>query len=340
MWLHILNLNPRMLKIEKEGINVTDGVFDYRNPHEWSRLTASSDLPPLIITAAITGGVHGKELNPNLPETIDEQVEQACACYREGASMVHIHARDPNNYAIGTGDAGLYRQLFERIRAQCPGIILNLTTGGSYGQPLEERLKCLTAGPDVATLALGPEMYRVRIKARKAPLPHPHEEIKLDDCSYITYSEVETIAAMTAELGIKPELEVFHQGQFWMVNNLIEKGLVSAPYLLQLVLGSISAAYATPWNMLALVNELPTGSLLFVAGLGPYQLPMLMMSIILGGHVRVGMEDNVYYKRGRLLTSNEEAVRRVARLAADMNRDIATPNLARVMLGLPPTQVD
>jgi 3-keto-5-aminohexanoate cleavage enzyme len=145
---------------------------------------------------------------------------------------------------------------------------------------------------------------------------------------------------MTAELGIKPELEVFHQGQLWMVNNLIEKGLVSAPYLVQLVLGSISAAYATPWNMLALVNELPAGSLLFVAGLGPFQLPMIMMSIILGGHVRVGMEDNVYYKRGRLLNSNEEAVGRVARLAVDMNREIATPKVARAMLGLPLNQVE
>lgn len=319
---------------------MTEGVLDYRNPYEWSRLTASSDLPPLIITAAITGGVHGKEVNPNLPETIDEQVEQACACYSEGASMIHIHARDPNNYAVGTGDPGLYRQLFEKIRDKCPGIILNLTTGGSYGQPLEERLKCLTAGPDVATLALGPEMYRVKIKARRAPLSHPQDEIKLDDCSYVTYGEVETIAAMTAELGIKPELEVFHQGQLWMVNNLIEKGLVSAPYLVQLVLGSISAAYATPWNMLALVNELPAGSLLFVAGLGPFQLPMIMMSIILGGHVRVGMEDNVYYKRGRLLNSNEEAVGRVARLAVDMNREIATPKVARAMLGLPLNQVE
>lgn len=254
--------------------------------------------------------------------------------------MIHIHARDPNNYAVGTGGPGLYRQLFERIRDQCPGIILNLTTGGSYGQPLEERLKCLTAGPNIATLALGPEMYRVKIKARKAPLPHPHDEIILDDCSYVTYGEVETIVAMASELGVKPELEVFHQGQLWTVNNLIEKGLVSAPFLVQLVLGSISAAYATPWNMLALVNELPVGSLLYVAGLGPFQLPMIMMSIILGGHVRVGMEDNVYYKRGRLLTSNEEAVGRVARLAVDMNRDIATPEVARAMLGLPLNQME
>lgn len=313
---------------------MTEGILDYRNPHQWSNLVAASAMPPLIITAAITGGVHGKEANPNLPETVDEQIEQACDCCRAGASIVHIHARDPENYASGTGDVNLYRKIFKGIRAECPEVILNLTTGGSYGQPLADRVKCLEADPDIATLALGPEMYRVKIKARKGPLLHPHEEILLDDCSHTTYAEVEKLAGMVRDRGIKPELEVFHQGQFWVVNNLIEKGLVSAPYLVQLVLGSISAAYATPWNLIGLVNELPAGSLLFVAGLGPFQLSMVMMSIILGGHIRVGMEDNVYYKRGRLLQSNAEAVERTVRLAADMNREVATPVQARKMLGL------
>lgn len=313
---------------------MTEGILEYWNPRQWSKLVAASAMPPLIITAAITGGVHGKEANPNLPETVDEQIKQACDCCRAGASIVHIHARDPENYASGTGDVNLYRKIFKGIRAEFPEAILNLTTGGSYGQPLAERVKCLEAEPDIATLALGPEMYRVKIKERKEPLLHPHEEILLDDCSYTTYAEVEKLAGMVRDRGIKPELEVFHQGQFWVVNNLIEKGLVSSPYLVQLVLGSISAVYATPWNMLALVNELPEGSLLFVAGLGPYQLSMIMMSIILGGHVRVGMEDNVYYKKGRLLQSNAEAVERTVRLAADMNREVATPLQARKMLGL------
>ena len=139
------------------------------------------------------------------------------------------------------------------------------------------------------------------------------------------------------ERGIRPEMELFHPGHYWVIHDLIKQGLVEKPYKIQLVLGSITASYATPWNVMALIQELPADSLFSIAAMGPFQFPMVMMSIILGGHVRVGMEDNVYLKKGRMLKSNAEAVERIVDLAKGMNRDIATPKQAREMLGLSST---
>lgn len=309
-------------------------AFDYRSPYEWSRRTASASLPPLIVCAAITGGVHGKESNPNLPETPEEQVEDTYNCYRAGASMVHVHARDPRDWGAGIGDPGAFYAINGAIREKCPDMILNLTTGGSYGQPFEERVRCLDARPETASLNLGPEMYRLTIKARRPPLPNPRDPIHLDDCSRTTYAEVARLAQMMKARNIRPEMELFHPGHYWVVNDLIARGLVEKPYKVQFVLGSITASYATPWNLMALVQELPADSVFSIAGLGPFQLPMTTMAIILGGHVRVGMEDNVYYARGRLLKSNAEAVERVVRMARELNREIATPRQAREMLGV------
>jgi len=309
-------------------------IFDHRDPYEWPKRTASSSLPPLIVCVAITGGVHGKEANPNLPETPAEQVAQAFDCYRAGASMVHVHARDPQNWATGTGDPKAFYEINGLIREKCPDIILNLTTGGSYGQPFEERIKCLDAKPETASLNLGPEMYKSRLKARNAPLPNPREEIFLNDCSYTTYEEISRLARMMKDRGIRPEMELFHPGHYWVINDLISQSLVKKPYQIQFVLGSITASYATPWNLMNLIQELPADSIFSVSGMGPFQLPMTMMAIILGGHVRVGMEDNVYSRKGQLLQSNATAVEKIVRLAKDMNRDIATPVQAREMLGL------
>ncbi len=312
-------------------------IFDYRNPYEWAQRTAASSLPPLIICAAITGGVHGKEVNPNLPETPEEQVEQTYDCYRAGASMVHVHARDPENWGEGTGDPQAFYDINGMIREKCPDMILNLTTGGSYGQTFEERVRCLDAKPETASLNLGPEMYKVRFKERKAPLLHPRNEIYMNDCSHATYKEISTLAGMMKERGIRPEMELFHPGHYWVINDLISQRLVEKPYKIQFVLGSITASYATPWNVMNMIQEMPNDSIFSIAGLGPFQTSMATMAILLGGHVRVGMEDNVYYRKGELLRSNAQAVERVVRLAKDMNREIANPIQAREILGLSTT---
>lgn len=313
-------------------------IWDYHNPYEWLDRVATSALPPLIICCAISGGMQGKESNPNLPETPEEQAQQTYEAYRAGASMVHLHARDPQKWWDGSGDPEQYRLVNGAIRDKCPDIIINNTTGGSVGMTVEERLACLNANPEVATINMGPDMFKGKLKARPEPLIHPRPEMLIDDCMPVTYSEVVAFAEAMKERNIKPEMEVYHPGLYWPVWELIDKGLVEKPYLVQHVMGYLTSSYATPANLISLMNELPEGSIWEVAGLGPYQLPMITMAIVLGAQiVRVGMEDNVYRRRGQLLQNNREAVEQVLRIAAELNREIATPAQAREMLGLSQT---
>ncbi|MBN1316347.1 MAG: 3-keto-5-aminohexanoate cleavage protein, partial [Anaerolineales bacterium] len=310
-------------------------IWDFCNSYEWINRVRGSSFPPLIVCCATTGGIHGKESNPNLPEMPEEQVEQTQAVYEAGASMVHLHARHPERWWDGADTVELYRNLNAMIRDACPDIIINNTTGGSLGMTVEQRLSCLDAGPEVATLNMGPPMYKYKLKERKAPLLHPQPEKNTSGISPITYDEIRRFAKAMQQRGIKQEMEVYHAGQLWAAFDIIEQGFVKPPYLVQFVMGYVTSPYATPRNLLNLVDNLPSQSLLEVSGLGPYQLPMTTMALVLGAQVvRVGMEDNVYYKRGQLLESNVEAVARLVRIANELNREIATPAQAREILGL------
>lgn len=185
---------------------------------------------------------------------------------------------------------------------------------------------------------MGPDMFRLRLKERNPPLQHPRPEMLLNDCLSATYKEIATFARAMKERGIKAEMEVYHAGQYWVAHDIIAQGLVEPPYFIQFVMGYQTSPYATPANLLNMVYQLPSQSVWEVSGIGPFQLPMTTMTIVLGGHmVRVGMEDDIYYRRGQLLKSNAEAVERIARIARELNREIATPAQAREMLGLSQT---
>ncbi len=141
---------------------------------------------------------------------------------------------------------------------------------------------------------------------------------------------------LAQEQGIKPEFEIFHAGQFWLMEHVLAAGLATEPYWVQLVMGVQNGNFPTPMDVLDLVNALPDGSLFSVIGVGPHQLPLTTLSILLGGHVRVGMEDNVYFRRGEKATSNAQFVERVVQIAGALGREIATPADAREMLGISP----
>lgn len=314
-----------------------DAVFKYTDAYEWMPRVAKSTLPPLIVACAITGGVQGKEANINLPETAEEQADQAYEAYKAGATMIHIHARDPQAYYTSSGKSEVYYNVNKKIRERCPDVIINNTTGGSAGMTLEERMKCLDARPEVASLNMGPEMYRFRIKERKAPIQHPRPEFFEEGLIHASFKQLEDFNRTMKERGVKPELEFYNGSNFYAMQNLIDKGLVVPPYLCQFVMGSQSALFPTPENLLRMVDELPGNCIWEAIGTGPFQLPMNVMGIILGGHVRVGMEDNVYLSRGKLLTSNREAVERIVRVCHDLNREVATPAQAREMMGLSAT---
>jgi len=310
-------------------------AWNYLDTAEYLRKVAKQEMPPLIISAALTGGVHGKELNPNLPETPEEQAEQAYECLKAGASIVHIHARDPNKgYASASTDPAQYRKANKLIRELCPDIIVNNTTGGGMGLTTEERVKSLDADPEVASLNMGPLAWKAMMKKRSPPLSGRPDEFLLDAIwpPTFTWGETEIFAKKMMEKNIKPEMEVYHQGQFHLVYNLINKGLISEPYLIQFVMGAPSAVLPTPSNLLSMVNNAPQNSIISVIGVGAHQLPLTTIAIAMGLHVRVGLEDNIYYKKGVLCQNNAQLVERAARIAKELNREVATPAQAREML--------
>jgi len=312
-------------------------IWDYRNPYEWMQRVMRSSFPPMIITCAITGGVQGKEWNENLPETPEEQADQVYEAYKAGAVSVHVHARNPDVNWLTTSKPEDYSKVNKLIRERCPDIIINNTTGGGPQLSTEERMCCLYAdpAPEMASLNLGPFVLKVKMKARKEPIPHPRDEMMFDSCIPASYADINLYAKTMKEKGIKPEIELYHPGQYWVVQDLISEGNIDPPYMIQYVMGFQTSSYPTPANVISLVNELPPDSMFALIGVGPFQIPMNVMGILLGGHVRVGMEDNLYYKKGEKLKNNAQLVARIKHIAEEMNRPVATVAQAREMLGLP-----
>lgn len=291
-------------------------------------------MPPLIICVACNGGVQGKEYNENLPETADEIADSIYGAYQAGASMVHIHARDPNNLASCARTTEVWYAVNKKVRERCPEIIINNTTGGGLDMTMDERLSCLDAMPEVASLNLTPDMSKFKLKERKPPLPHPHPAIEYDDCLPFSYKLVTRFASEIKKRKIKPELETYHSGGAWVIRDLIEQDLIKKPYWIQTVMGYQTSSFPTVSNVMSLLSEFPEDSLWLCSGISVFQLPMTTLAILLGGHARVGMEDNIYYRRGERLKSNAQVVERTVRIAHELNREIATPAQARKMIGL------
>lgn len=316
---------------------MSHSIWNYGNQYDWMEKIRTSSLPPAIICCAVNGGVQGKEASEAIPETPEEIAEAACGAYKAGASMVHIHARDAENLGSGSGDPARFREINALVREKCPDVIINNTTGGSYGMTVEQRVAALSARPEVASLNMGPDMYNITLKERKAPISHPRPALHLEGLVPTTYSELITFARAMREQGIRPEMEVYNPGQFWSVNFLISEGLITPPYDIQFVIGGGMAAHPTPENFLNLIHLLPADSKFSVASMGRFQAPMSAMSLLMGGNCRVGLEDNVYKSRGVKWASNGEAVEWVTALAKTLGRKVATPAEAREMLALSPT---
>jgi 3-keto-5-aminohexanoate cleavage enzyme len=271
----------------------------------------------LIISVATTGGHQGKEANPNLPLEPEEIAQDVRDCEEAGASMVHLHARTDDGET--TKNIGRYQAMRDAIDDYCDDIIINFTTGGGGIYSREERIAPILETeprPDVATVDVGPMNFG---QTRTAINPREQNE---------EYAE------RMREAGVKPELEIFNPGHIPEVNHLINEGLLEAPYWCTLILGMQTGTPAHPRNLLNLVDNLPGPAEWQALAVGRHQLPLTTMAITLGGHVRVGMEDNVYYRKGELAESNAQFVRRAARIANELERPIASPAEAREMLGL------
>ena len=307
--------------------------FDYTDSYAFMERTRAG-MPPLIICVACNGGVQGKEANEVIPETPDEITESVGDAYDSGAAMVHIHARDPEDLTRCARDPKPWREVLQKVRARCPDIIINATTGGGPNMTMEERASSLEAGPEVASLNLAPDMSRYRLKERLPPLPNPRPALEFDECVPFTYGQIHQFADMMKLRQIKPELEIYHPGCAWVVQYLIENDLLQRPYWIQTVMGYQTGSYPTVENVLHMLKDFPKDALWLCSAIGPFQLPLTTLAILMGGHVRVGLEDNVYYARGQKAESNAQLVQRTVRIAHELNRPVATPAQARSILGL------
>jgi 3-keto-5-aminohexanoate cleavage enzyme len=291
-------------------------------------------MPPMILCVACNGGIQGKEANEHIPETAEEIAESVGEAYDAGASMVHVHARNPEDPTRGASSSEVWVEVLGAIRQRCPDIIINATTGAGPNMTMEERLSSVFAGPEVASLNLCPDMSKFRIKERRAPLPSPRPALEIDQCISFTYGQIHHFAEEMKRRGVKPELEAYHSGCSWVVRYLIENNLLEKPYWIQTVMGTQTGSPPTVQGVLDLLRDFPEDSLWLCSGIGPFQLPLTTLATLMGGHVRVGLEDNVYYARGKKATGNVEFVRRAVRIAQELNRELATPAQARELLGL------
>jgi 3-keto-5-aminohexanoate cleavage enzyme len=276
-------------------------------------------MDKIIITAALSGGIHGKEANPALPEQPDEIIKDAYDCYNAGAAIVHLHARDKNGK--GVGDPEIFSIINRGIRKKCDIVIQN-TTGGP-GIPIDKRLSVLDAEPEMASLNMGSIVFFTG--KNKAELPFSNIR-----------SEIEAFADEMLKRDIKPEMEVYNPSMFGEVDNLINKNLLKKPYYINFVLGveGMGGYKGTAKNFVVMQDSVPVDSIINVTGIGKWQMSVNVMAVISGFHTRVGLEDNVFYKKGELAESNAQLVERIVRIANEIGREIASPEEARKILGL------
>ena len=276
----------------------------------------------VIITVAQTGGFHGKEANPNLPEQPEEIAKSTYDCWNEGAAIAHIHVRDKQGKPTGDPEITSYAFQLIREKYKCD-IVLAVTTGVGPQSTVEERIKSVitTPPPEMASLNMG-TMARTR---------WGEGTIFLN-----TRSQIESFAKAMLEREVKPEMEVYSHAMMRDVENLVQKELVKKPYYINFVLGMThqSALAATVKDLISVNEYLIPDAIFLVSAIGPAQLPLTTMSVLLGGHVRVGMEDNIYYAKGVLAESNAQLVARSIRIIKELGYEIATPNEAREILGL------
>jgi uncharacterized protein (DUF849 family) len=302
-------------------------------------------MDKLIITAALTGAITVPTQTPYLPFTVEAIAADAIACARAGAAAVHIHARNPQDGAPSS-DPEIVKEVAIQIKAGT-NVVVGITTGGGMGMSPQERLRgAAMCDPEVASFNLGSINFSIHPVAKR----YQPDDWKYGwEAEYVegtknfifsnTFGSMEVFARTMAEHNIKPEFEAYDVGHLYNLKYLEKEGLVKPPYWIQFVLGVLGALAATPESLMIMKT---TADQLFgaenyrwsVIGVGyPQEFNMAAMAIIMGGHVRVGLEDNIYVRR-RQLARNAELVEKAARLAQELERPIATPHDMRAMLGL------
>lgn len=286
-----------------------------------------------ILTCAVTGNLMTPELSPNLPVTPKEIANAALEAANAGASIVHLHVRDPET-AKGSMDLALYRELVDRIRSQNEDIILNLTTGeGGRFVPSQDDPK--VAAPN-STLCIPEERVAHVEELRPEICTLDFNTMWSGQASVINAPwNLEVMAERIYAAGVKPEIEIFDSGDLHMVKDFIARGVIQTPLMVQMVLGVRFGAVANPATLAYLVSQLPEGTEWAAFGIGRMAFPMLAQAYLLGGHVRIGMEDTAYIAAGEHCASNAQLVDKARLIIENLGGVIASPCDARAILGLP-----
>lgn len=272
-------------------------------------------MDKLIITAAICGAEVTKKNNPNVPYTVEEIGREAESAYNAGASIIHLHVRYDDG--TPTQDKERFRECIEEIKRRCPDVIIQPSTGGAVGMSDEERLQPVELLPEMASLDCG-------------TLNFGGDEIFVN-----TENTIKNFGKTMIEKGVKPEIEVFDKGMIDYAIRFAKEGYILKPMHFNFVMGVQIAATAR--DLVYMVESIPEGSTWTVTGIGRHEFPMATMAIVMGGHVRVGFEDNVYISKGVLAKSNGELVEKAVKIARELGREIASPDEAREILGIKKT---
>lgn len=269
-------------------------------------------MEKLIITCAITGAETTKAQNPALPTTPDEQAQAAYECWKAGASIIHLHVRDDQGNPSQSVER--FKESIEKIRAKCP-VIVQISTGGAVGEKIEKRAEPLKLKPEMASLNTG--------------------SINFGDEVFVNLpKDIEMLAQEMKKQHVKPEIEVYDYGMLEASLKMMKKGILPNPSHFQFVLGTGHGISGEARNLCAMADQLPENCTWTAAGVGRYQLPVSAQAIVMGGHVRVGLEDNVYWAKGQLAKSNAQLVERVTQLAAMLQRPVATVEETKKILCL------
>ena len=271
-------------------------------------------MEKLIITAAICGAEVTKEHNPAVPYTVEEIGREALAAYKAGASIIHLHVREDDGTPTQCKER--FAKCIVEIKRLCPDVIIQPSTGGAVGMSNEERIQPVSLLPEMATLDCGTCNFGG------------------DDIFVNTENTIKEFGEKMIELGVKPEVEVFDKGMVDSAIRLNKQGYIKSPMHFNFVMGVNGGIAASLRDFTFLQGSIPPGSTYTATGIGRAEFPMATLSIVAGGHVRVGFEDNVYLAKGVLAKSNGELVEKVVRIAKELGRQIATPDEAREILGL------
>lgn len=324
-----------------EDLHIVDHLKDANTYSELVWRKGLDAFSPAILTCAITGGNNGKESNPNLPETVEEQVESAYEAYRAGAVMIHIHTRVPDDLSQMSWDPDLYREVNIKIREKCPDVIINNTcvcgrsidpSAMTVSAPMD---RIIDAQAEVGSVDISNYFSSIPMAARPGIKDGKPWTLERGYC--ISQKGALDAVKKMQSVGMKPEFECFQMSDFQFVNWLMRNGYVDAagaPNWIHFVFTVGGSNWPTPEFFNVLKSVCPRNSMLGIIAAGPQQWAVLAQALIAGLHIRVGMEDNVYYAKGQKADSNAQLVEKAVRIATDLGRRIATVEEARTMLGL------